>query len=130
MKYGRYISANRSSLMVRVPEFRQENFKKAEFSTAMVRRDELCALVGRAANDRPYQAGRKHIRPHIDKTNNLPVGISYCKRTVTLADGGGAIYITVIAQGKSGTIPKNKSWSVNKYGESQAIENAIRWRNR
>lgn len=99
MKYGRYISANRSTLMVRVPEFRQENYKKAEFSTAMIRRDELCALVGRAANDKAHQAGRKHIRPHSDKTNDLPVGISYCRRTVTLADGCEAVYVTVVAQG-------------------------------
>ncbi|WP_345870294.1 hypothetical protein [Shewanella algae] len=125
----RYMSCNRSTIMVRVPGCKQRNFHKLKAQEAIKFRDKLCILVGRDPYAKSHhQAGRIHTQPHSDKSSELPAGICLASYKRVLADGSEQTYQRVIALGLPGSIPKSKSYSVMKYGKAEAIAMAIDWR--
>lgn len=125
----RYLSCNKSTIMVRVPGCKQRNFHRSKTEEAIKTRNELCASVGLDPYAKYHpQAGRIHTQSHGDKTSDLPVGICFGQYKKILADGFEQTYQRVIALGFPGSNPKTKSYSVKKYGEAQAIALAIAWR--
>lgn len=125
----RYMSCNNSTIMVRVPGCKQANFHRSRSKDAIQKRDKLCRLVGLDPYSKtPSQAGRIHIYSHADKKSDLPVGLCFSQETRTLADGSEKTYRRVVAIGHPGSQPKTKSFSVQKYGEEQAVAMAIEWR--
>jgi hypothetical protein len=107
--------------MVRVPGFPQEYFNRRYASDAMARRDELCAKVGRSANDSISQKGRVHQRPHSDKKIKLPVGIGFRMSKKVLTDGAVVFYPLISSH--SITLNRRRSWQI---GRRWTLESAAR----
>lgn len=127
----RYMSCNRTTIMVRVPGCKQRNFHKSKVQDAIKVRNLLCVSVGIDPYSKSHSpSGRIHSKPHADKKSDLPVGICLSSYTKTLGDGSVQTYQRVIALGLPGSNTKSKSFSVMTYGKDQAISLAIAWRER
>ncbi len=127
----RYMTSNSSTIMVRVPGFKQYNFHKSKLEEAIETRDRLCHSIGRDPYENfSFSARRTHTKSHSDKKSSLPVGISLCTQRKMLADGSETEYKIIVAIGCRGSIPKTRAFSIIKYGKQEALEKAIDWRNK
>lgn len=125
----RFITSNKSTIMVRVPGCKQKNFHKSKLQEAIKARDALCLLVGLdPASKYSFKGKRTHTHSHSDKKSNLPVGIFSCFKRKALVDGTEKLYESIVAIGHSGSKPKAKTYAVTKYGRHEDVAKAIEWR--
>ena len=126
-KYGKYITASGTTLMVRVPGFKQLNFHVSNADLAMSMRDNQMAEAGIKPIDNVKVICGVAKAPRKNKKDpDLP---QYISSFIDHRTGNEYLRAFAIGMRSGGMIgPIHKDMSINKHGYGTCIRELLKWR--